>query len=216
MCLVGRRGKKISHLSNRNEKKKWSKINLFSYLCSDKSTMRVTMTRNNNVYKTIWKSGNKKYKNKYICYFFTIWNLKSRVMDKRGHTVLSRTSLYFSISNLILLFLYSFHAPCIILSNVRSMFPFLFNRSQLKVEVVNQMSHPFFEAQKYFFALSNFLKLVIFATFQCWSMLLKSTWKTETLFRRNLTLFGVVNFNIDIHNIVSTLIWHWGCDVISP
>ena len=98
---VGRRGEKISHLSNRNEKRKWSKTNLFANLCSYKSAMRVTMTGNNNVYKTIWKSGNEKYNDKYICYFFTMWNLKSRVTDKRGQVVLSRTSLYFAISNLI-------------------------------------------------------------------------------------------------------------------
>ena len=65
------------------------------------------------------------------------------------------------------LFSYSFHVPCIILSNVyfyipRSMFPFLFNRSQSKVSVVNQMSHLFLEAQKYFFAFFNFMKMVIF------------------------------------------------------
>ena len=59
------------------------------------------MTGNNNVYKTIWKSGNEKYNDKYICYFFAMWNLKSRVTDKRGQVVLSRTSLYFAISNLI-------------------------------------------------------------------------------------------------------------------
>ena len=90
----------------------------------------------NNVYKTIWKNENKEYNEKYICY-----------------PVLSRTSVYFAFSKLILLFSYSFHVPCIILSNVyfyilRSMFLFLLNRSQPKTCVVNQMSHLFFEAQK--------------------------------------------------------------------
>ena len=33
---------------------------------------RITMTGNNNVYKTIWKNGNKEYNEKYICCFLTI------------------------------------------------------------------------------------------------------------------------------------------------
>ena len=129
------RGEKISHLSNRNETKKWSKTNLFASLCSYKSSIRVTVTGNNNVYKKILKNGNKEYNEKCICCFFTIWNLKSAITYKCGRIVLSRTSVYFAISKLILLFSYSFHVPYIIPSNVyfyivRSMFPFLFNRSQ--------------------------------------------------------------------------------------
>ena len=118
----------------------------------------------------------------------------SAIAYKCGRVVLSRTSVYFVISKLILLFSYSFHVPCIILSNVyfyivRSMFPFLFNRSQSKASVVNQMSHLFFEAQKYFFALFNFLKMVIYRTlFRRWSTLWNSTSKITTLFRRFLTL----------------------------
>ena len=46
----------------------------------------------------------------------------------------------------------------------RSIFPFLFDRSQSKASVVNQISHLFFEAQKYFYALFNFLKMVIYRT----------------------------------------------------
>ena len=122
------RGEKISHLSNRNETK-WSKANLFASLCSYKSSIRVTMAGNNNIYKKILK------KEKYMCCFFTIWNLKSAITYKCGRIVLSRTSVYFAISKLILLFSYSFHVPYIIPSNVyfyivRSMFPFLFNRPQ--------------------------------------------------------------------------------------
>ena len=127
---------KISHLSNRTETK-WSKINLFAYLCSYKPLIGVTMTGNNKVYKTIWKNGNKEYNEKYICCFLTIWNLKSAITYKCRRVVLSHTSDYFAISKLILLFSYSFHVLCIILSNVyfyvvRSMFPFLFNWSQSK------------------------------------------------------------------------------------
>ena len=89
----------------------------------------------------------------------------SAIAYKYGRVMLSRTSVSFVISKLIMLFSHSFHVPSIILSNVYfyivcSMFPFLFNRSQSKASV-NQMSHLFFEAQKYFFAFFNFLKMVI-------------------------------------------------------
>ena len=95
------------------------------------------MRRNNDPYKTMWKTGNKEYNDKYMCCFFTIWSLKIALKYKYGRVVLFRTSVYFVISKLILLFSYSFHAPCIILANVyfyivRSMFPFLFNRPQSK------------------------------------------------------------------------------------
>ena len=46
------------------------------YLCSYKSLIRVTMTGNNNVYKTIWKKGNKESSEKYICCFFKYNNVK--------------------------------------------------------------------------------------------------------------------------------------------
>ena len=58
------------------------------------------------------------------------------------------------------------------------------------------------------------IQMVIFATlFRRCPTLEKSTLKMTTLFRRcltllNSTLFNVVNFNVDVHNIVSTLIWH--------
>ena len=178
--------KKISHLSNRKETK-WSKTNLFAYFCSHKSLKGVTMTGNNNLHKTIWKNWNEKYNEKYICCFFTIWNLKTTITYKCRRVVPFLTSVYFAISKLILLFLYSFHVPCIILSNVyfyivRSMFPFPFNWSQSKASVVNQMNHLFFKAQKYFFALFNFLKMAIFTT------LWHSTLKITAFFRRCLTL----------------------------
>ena len=118
----------------------------------------------------------------------------SAITYKCGRVVLSRTYVYIAISKLKLLFLYSFHVPCIIISNVyfyivRSMFPFLFDRSQLKASVFNQMSHLFFEAQKCFFALFNFLKMVIYRTlFRRWSTLSNWKFKIITLFRSCLTL----------------------------
>ena len=89
------------------KKKKWSKTNIFAYLCSWKSSIRVTRARNNNIYRKMWKNGNKKID----MLLFTIWNLKSAITYKCGRVVLSRASVYFAISKLILLFSYSFHSP---------------------------------------------------------------------------------------------------------
>ena len=96
------------------------------------------------------KRKKKKKNENCICCLFTAITYKCRGV------VLFPTSAYFAISKLILLFSYSFHVPCIILwkvyfYNVRSMSPLLFNCSQSKASVVNQMSHLFFEPQKYFF-----------------------------------------------------------------
>ena len=144
------------------------------------------MVENNNVYKTIWKNGNKKYNEKYICCFFTIWNLKRAIMCKCGRAVLSHTSAYFAISKPILFFSYSFHIPSIILSNVyfyivRSMFPFLFNRSQSTASIVNHLSHSFFWNSK-----------ILFCSFQIFEkghiQNVISTLINETLIRRCPTL----------------------------
>ena len=64
---------KVSHLSHRNETQ-WSKTNLFPYLCSDKWPKGVTMTGNNNIYKTIWENENKEYmKNTYAALLYKIF-----------------------------------------------------------------------------------------------------------------------------------------------
>ena len=72
------------------------------------------------------------------------------------------TSVYFAISKFILLFSYSFHVPCVIPSNVYfynvcSMFPFLFNRSQLKASVVNQLTHIFLKLKIFFLSFQLFV-----------------------------------------------------------
>ena len=138
--------------------------------------------------KKQYKNGNKEYnKNTYAAFL-------SAITYKCGRLLLSCTSVYFVISKLILLLSYSLHVSCIIHSNVyfyivRSMFSFLFNRPQSKASVVNQMESLFFEAQKCFFALFNFSKMVIYITlFRRWSTLRNSTFKITTLFRRCLTL----------------------------
>ena len=175
------------------------------------------MTGNNNVYKTIWNNGkNDIMTNRYAAFLITC---------KCGR-VLFRTSVYFPINKRILIFSYSLHVPCIIFCHVcfyivRFISPFLFNWSQSKASVINQMNQLFFEAQKYFFAL---FKMVKFTLFWRWSTLWNSTLKITTLFRHCLTLListlkkttliwrcsrFIANLNVDIHNIVSTLIWEF-------
>ena len=139
---------------------------------------------------------------------------------------MTSTSVYFVIRKLILLFSHSFHVPCIILSNVyfyivRSMFPFLFNRSQSKASVVNQMSHLFFWSSKIFFCsfqlfenghiqnvvstLINVVKLDV-QNNNIVSALSNVVNINVEIDNVNVTLFNVVNFNVYIHNFVSTLI----------
>ena len=93
----------------------------------------------------------------------------SVIACKCGRVVLSRASVYFVISKLILLFSYIFSFTMHynfqrLFYIARSMFPFLFNRPQSKASVDNQMSHLLFEAEKYFFVLFNFLKMLIYRT----------------------------------------------------
>ena len=133
---------KMSHLSNRNETK-WSKTNLFAYLCSYKSPKGITMTGNGNDFKMLWKNGNKEYNEQYIYCFFTIWNLIIVIIYECGRVVLFVTSVYYAITQLTQLFSYSFmfFSYFIILFNVyfdivRSRFPLLFNWWQSK-SVVN-------------------------------------------------------------------------------
>ena len=127
--------------------------------------------------------------------------------------MLSRASVYFVISKLILLFSYSFHVPCIILSNVsfyivlRSMFPFPFNRSQSKASVVNQMNHLFLK-------LKNICLLFSTLKFHVQNNNIVSALATVVninveIDNVNLMLFNVVNFNVYIHNAVSMLIRYY-------
>ena len=68
-------------------------------------------------------------------------------------------------------------------------FPFFLTNHNWK-RVLLIMWDIFFETQRYFFALFNFLKMVILTTLcRHWSTLQKSTLKITTLFRRCLTLW---------------------------
>ena len=151
--------------------------------------------------------------------FFTIWNLKSAVTYKYGWVLLFLRSVYIAISKLILLFSYSFHVPCIIFSNiyfhnVRYMFSFLFYWSQSKASAVNQKSHLFFEAQKYFvrsfqlFEDGHIHNITLMLKITAVSTLSDVVNINVEIDNVDLKLFNVVSFNVDIHNVVSTLIWH--------
>ena len=106
---------------------------------------------------------------------------------------------------------------------VSSTFPFLFNWSQSKASVVNQMSHLSFEAQKYFFAVFNFsenghIHNVVSLVINVMKLDVENNSIVSTLYNVvninaevdnvDLTLFNVGNFNVDVRNVVSTLIWH--------
>ena len=101
-------------------------------------------------------------------------------------------------------------------SNVPS-FPFyLINRNRQQVLLIKwaiiflrlkNIFCSFWTFWKWSYSRFDVFDVITWSTFRRWSMLWKSTLKTA-LFWRNLTLFGVVNFNVDIHNIISTLIWH--------
>ena len=119
----------------------------------------------------------------------------------------------FCISKLILLFSYSFHVQCIILCNVyfyiaHSMFPFLFNWSQWKASVVDQMSRLFLQAQKYFFcSFQLFENHHTHNVFRRWSTLWNSTLKITTLFRRFLTLLmstlKIINIDLILSDVAT-------------
>ena len=79
--------------------------------------------------------------------FYDMNSKKRNNVQMKTRSAILYISLFW-VSKLILLFSYTFHVPCIILSNVcfyivHSMFPFPFNWSQSKARVVNQMSHLF-------------------------------------------------------------------------
>ena len=115
----------------------------------------------------------KKRNNKYICCFFTIWKLKSRLTDKSGQVVLSRTSVYFvsviSYCHFYILFMH--HAlsfPTFIFTLNVPRFPFyLIDRNRQQVLLI-KWAIIFLRLKFFFFALLNFLKMVIF-TFRCLS-----------------------------------------------
>ena len=153
----------------------------------------------------------KKYNEKYICCFFTIWNIKSVTTDKCGQVVLFLTSVYFVLSQLILLFSYSLNIPCIILSNVyfyivSFMFPFIFNWSQSKASNANQMSHSSFEAQNFFCSFQLFKNGHIHNVVSTLINVMKLDVENNSIV---LTLSNVININVKM------LIWRFSTLQIS-
>ena len=125
-------------------------------------------------------------KNTYVA-FLRYEILKAQLTYKCGRVVPFCTSVYFAISKLVLLFSYSLHVLCVILSKVyfyilHSTFPFLFNPSQSKAGVINQI----FEAQKKFFC-----------SFQLF--------ENDHIHSLGLMLIKVVKLDVEKDNIFSTL-----------
>ena len=132
--------------------------------------------------KQYGKTGIKNIMKNTYATFFTIWNLKSEISYKFGRVVVCLTSvaIHYCYFHILL---------CTMHYTFQRLFLLYVNWSQSKTSVVKQMSHHFFEAQKYFFTLFNFLKMVIFTTlFQHWSTLWNSTLKITALFQCCLTL----------------------------
>ena len=118
--------------------------------------------RKYNVHKTIRKNGSKEYNERYICCFFTMWNLLSAIMYKCGRVVLFLTSVYLPSSNSYCYFhiLFMYHAlyvPTFIFRLYVLCFNFLLiDHNQKQVLLIKWVIFFFLEAQKYFFALQIF------------------------------------------------------------
>ena len=165
------------------------------------------MTWNNNVYKTIWKNGIKEYNKKYICCFFTIWNLKNTITYKCGRVVVSCTSAYFAISKLIVLFSHSFHVPCIILLTFISTlyvpcFPFfLIDHNRNQVLLIKESSF-FWRSKIYFCSFRLFKNGHIRNVVSTLINVVKLNDENNNI---GLTLSNVVNINVEIDSIDLTL-----------
>ena len=122
--------------------------------------------------------------------FSCLWNLKSTITCKCGGVALFLTSVYFVIRKLILLFSYSFHVPCIILSSVYFYmcvlcFPFfLIDHNQKQVLLIKRVI--------LFLKLKNIF--LLFSTF----------WKGH-IYNIVLTLINVIKLDAENSSIVSTL-----------
>ena len=141
----------------------------------------------------------KEYNEKYICCFFTIWNLLSAIKYKlRRSSAIPYISLFCHQQTHSVIFIV-FHVPCIILFNIyfyiaRSMFPFfLTDHNQKQVLLIKWVI--FFWSSKDIF--------LLFSTFWKWSY---SQRCFDVVFN---VAFKVGNFGIGIHNVVSTLIWQF-------
>ena len=88
---------------------------------------RGLMTENKSSLKQFEKMGKKEYSEKYICFFFTIWNaINQFILPSPNTTVIL---IFFHVPLTILLKVYFY--------TVRSMFSFLFSQSRLNAGVPN-------------------------------------------------------------------------------
>ena len=156
------RGEKISHLFNITKQN------------DPRQTYLHISAATNLQYESLWQEiimSIKQYgkmeiknimKNTYVA-FFTIWNLKRVITYKCGRVVVSHTSLYFAISKLILLFSYSFHVPCIILSNIFALYVpcftfFLIDHNRQQVLLIKWVIFFFLKLKNIFLLFSTFWK----------------------------------------------------------
>ena len=122
----------------------------------------------------------------------------------------------------MLLFSYSFHVPWIILRSVYfyivcSMFSILLNWTQAKASVVNQMSHLLLKLKNVFLLFSTFWKwsfpnvvstLINVVKFDVENYNIVWTMSNVVTINVEKDKVDLALFNVDIHNVVSTLIWH--------
>ena len=186
------------------------------------------MTGNNNVHKTLWKNGKKEYE-KYICCFFTIRNLKSAITYKCGRVVPFLISVYFAMSKPYCYFniLFMHHAlyfPTFIFTlYVPSFSFFLIDRNQKQVLLINESS-VFWSSKIFICSFQLFENCHIHKIVSTLINVMKFDVENNSIVSTlsnivninveinsvDLMLLKVVSFNnVDIHNLVLTLNWHF-------
>ena len=162
------------------------------------------MTGNNNIYQTICKNTNKEYNEKYICCFFSIWNLKCTITYKCGWAVLSHTSVYLPSANPcyyfhILSIYHALYFPTFSLRLYVSCFPFfLIDHHGQQVLLIKQAIFFFWSSKIFFFSFQLFENSHI----QNFVLMLINVVKLDTQINNIVLTFTnvvntiVVNFNV--------------------